>query len=109
MTVWVVEDYTFDEICESHVASICSSLQKAKEKVILYLEHEIKSIEDELDCAEEDEEEDEYFEDEEELRGTLEDYKRAIEQLSNPECYSIGNYFDICSGAYTITERIIDK
>lgn len=109
MTAWVVEDYTFDDLYESHVVGIFSSLQKAKEKVILCLEYDIKSIEDELNSVEESLE-DEYFEEyETNQRRILEDYKRAIEQLSNPECYSIGSYFDICSGTYTITERIIDK
>lgn len=109
MTVWVVEDYTFDDLYESHVTGIFSSLQKAKEKVILCLEYDIKSIEDELNSVEESLE-DEYFEEyETNQRRILEDYKRAIEQLSNPECYSIGSYFDICGGTYTITKRIIDK
>lgn len=111
MTVWVVEDYTFDDMCESHVSNICSSLQKAKEKVIFSLECEIECIEDELDCGEdEDEYEDEYSEAyANEQKRKLEDYRRAIEQLRNPECYSIGNYFDICNGTYTITEYTIDK
>lgn len=113
MIVWVVEDYTFDDMCESHVANICSSLQQAKEKVIFNLECEIECIEDELGIGEEFEEEDEeIYRDkayEKEMKRRLEDYRRAIEQLRNPECYSIGSYFDICNGTYTITEHTIDK
>ena len=102
MTVWVVEDYTFEDTYESHVAGIFSSLQKAKEKVILYLEQEIKSIVEALD------DEDEYSEGYVvNLKCKLEDYKRAVTQLYNPSCYSIGSYFDICD--FTITEHTIDK
>lgn len=106
MTVWVVEDYTFNDIGESHIAGIYSSLQKAKEKVILYLEYEIKSIIEELNDKEslKNEYSEGYIVN---LKYKLEDYKRAVTQLYNPEYYSIGNYFDICD--FTITEHTIDK
>lgn len=98
MEVWIVEDCEFD-MNESAVVDLFDSLEKAKACVLTILKEKVMSMEDEIDDADEDDYEDLCNS----YNSTIEELNGVIEDIENPECYSVGTYFKM--GGYLVYSR----